>query len=49
VDVQLRIVVAAVVVVVLWFGAMRVFFRKSREVDKKTDYSKIPPLKDPQL
>ena len=45
-DLPLWIVVAAVVVVVLYFVTMRVFFRQSREIDRKTDFSKIPPLKD---
>ena len=35
-----------VAVVVFYLLVMRVFFRQSREVDKRTDFSKIPPLKD---
>jgi hypothetical protein len=45
-DLPIWIVVVAVVVVVFYFLVMRVFFRQSREVDRKTDFSKIPPLKD---
>jgi hypothetical protein len=45
-DLSLWIIVAVVVVVVLYFMTMRGFLRQSREVDKKTDFSKIPPLKD---
>jgi hypothetical protein len=45
-DIPLWIVIAAVVVVALYFVTMRGFFRQSREIDRKTDFSKIPPLKD---
>jgi hypothetical protein len=45
-DIPTWVIVVAVVVVVLYFVTMRGFFKKSREVDRKTDYSKIPPLKD---
>ena len=45
-DIPTWVIVAAVVVVVLYFVTMRGFFRQSKEVDKKTDFSKIPPLKD---
>jgi hypothetical protein len=45
-DLPIWIVIAAVVVVVFYFLVMRVFFRQSREVDRKTDFSKIPPLED---
>ena len=45
-DIPLWIVAAAVLIVVFYFLVMRVFFRQSREVDRKTDFSKIPPLKD---
>jgi hypothetical protein len=45
-DIPLWIVLAAVGVVVLYLLVMRVFFRQSREVDRKTDFSRIPPLKD---
>jgi hypothetical protein len=38
--------IVAAVVVVGYLVTMRVFFRQSREIDKKTDFSKIPPLKD---
>jgi hypothetical protein len=40
------IIAAAAVVVVAYLLVMRVFFRQSREIDQKTDFSKIPPLKD---
>jgi hypothetical protein len=40
------ILIAAAVVVVGYLVTMRVFFRQSREIDKQTDFSKIPPLKD---
>lgn len=41
------IVLAVVVFVVLaYFVVMRVFFQRSREADKKVDYSKIRPWKD---
>ena len=40
------IVVGAAVVVVGYLLVMRVFFQQSREIDKETDFSKIPPLKD---
>jgi hypothetical protein len=45
-DIPLWIVLAAVGVVALYLLVMRVFFRQSREVDRKTDFSRIPPLKD---
>ena len=45
-DIPLWIVVAGVVVVVLYFATMRGFFRRSKEIDRKTDFSKIPKLKD---
>jgi hypothetical protein len=45
-NIPLWIVLAAVGVVVLYLLVMRVFFRQSKEVDRKTDFSKIPPLKD---
>ena len=45
-DIPIWIVVVAVIVVALYFMTMRGFFQKSRDVDRKTDYSKIPPLKD---
>ena len=40
------IIAVAAVVVVVYLVTMRVFFRQSREIDKQTDFSKIPPLKD---
>ena len=43
----LWILLAVVVFVVLgYFVVMRVFFQRSREADKKVDYSKIRPWKD---
>ena len=36
----------AVFVVLAYFVVMRVFFQRSREADKKVDYSKIRPWKD---
>ena len=42
-DLPLWVIIAAVVVVALYFITMRGFFSKSREIDHKTDYSKIPP------
>jgi len=38
--------VAAVVVVGGYLLVMRVFFRDSKELDKKIDYSKMKPWKD---
>ena len=40
------VLIVAAVVVVGYLVTMRVFFRQSREIDEKTDFSKIPPLKD---
>jgi hypothetical protein len=40
------LLIVAAVVVVGYLVTMRVFFSQSREIDKKTDFSKIPPLKD---
>ena len=45
-DIPLWFIVVVIVGLVLYFMTMRGFFSKSREVDRKTDYSKIPPLKD---
>ena len=45
-DIPLWIVLAIVGVVVFYLLVMRVFFRQSKAVDAKTDFSKIPPLKD---
>ena len=45
-DIPIWIIVVGVVVVVLYLVTMRGFFRQSKEVDRKTDFSKIPPLKD---
>jgi hypothetical protein len=45
-DIPFWIIIAAVVVVALYFITIRGFFRQSKAVDKKTDFSKIPPLKD---
>jgi low affinity Fe/Cu permease len=39
-------VVVAVVVVLGYLLVMRVFFRDSRELDKKIDYSKMKEWKD---
>jgi low affinity Fe/Cu permease len=39
-------VVVAVVVVLGYILVMRVFFRDSRELDKKIDYSKMKEWKD---
>jgi low affinity Fe/Cu permease len=36
----------AIVVVVLYVLVMRVFFRESKELDKKIDYSKMKEWKD---
>ena len=35
-----------VAVVVIYFVTMRVFFRQSRDADKKIDYSKVREWKD---
>jgi len=40
------IVAIAVVLVVGYFVVMRVFFRESKELDKKIDYSKVKEWKD---
>ena len=39
-------VIVALVAVVLYVLVMRVFFRESRELDKKIDYSKMKEWKD---
>jgi low affinity Fe/Cu permease len=38
--------VIAVVLVAGYFIVMRVFFRQSKELDKKIDYGKMKPWKD---
>jgi low affinity Fe/Cu permease len=40
------IVAIAVVLLVGYFVVMRVFFRESKELDKKIDYSKVKEWKD---
>jgi len=40
------IVAIAVVLVIGYFVVMRVFFRESKELDKKIDYSKVKEWKD---
>jgi len=40
------IVAIAVVLIVGYFVVMRVFFRESKELDKKIDYSKVKEWKD---
>jgi low affinity Fe/Cu permease len=45
-NVILVTLVAAVVVVGGYLLVMRVFFRDSKELDKKIDYSKMKPWKD---
>ncbi|HET7403394.1 MAG TPA: hypothetical protein VFJ62_16480 [Usitatibacter sp.] len=40
------IVAIAVVLIVGYFVVMRVFFRESKELDKKIDYSKMKEWKD---
>jgi len=45
-NVVLIVVVAAVVVVGGYLLVMRVFFRESKELDKKIDYSKMKEWKD---
>lgn len=45
-DLTIWIVLGAVGVVVFYLLVMRVFFRQSKAIDKKTDFSKIPPLRD---
>ena len=42
----LILLIVAAVVVAGYLVTMRVFFRQSRDIDKRTDFSKIPPLKD---
>lgn len=42
----LWIVAIAAVLVVGYFVVMRVFFRESRDLDKKIDYSKMKEWKD---
>ena len=39
-------VIVALVAVVLYVLVMRVFFRESRELDKKIDYGKMKEWKD---
>jgi len=39
-------VIVALVAVVLYVLVMRVFFRESKELDKKIDYSKMKEWKD---
>jgi hypothetical protein len=39
-------VIVALVAVVLYVLVMRVFFRESRELDKKIDYTKMKEWKD---
>jgi hypothetical protein len=36
----------AALVVILYFVTMRVFFKESKELDKKIDYSKMKEWKD---
>jgi flagellar basal body-associated protein FliL len=36
----------AVFVMLAYFAVMRVFFQRSREADKRVDYTKIRPWKD---
>lgn len=36
----------ALVVVIVYFLVMRIFFRESKELDKKIDYSKMKEWKD---
>jgi hypothetical protein len=36
----------AAVVVILYFVTMRVFFKESKELDKKIDYGKMKEWKD---
>lgn len=46
-DIDLSTVLLIVAgVIVLYLLTMRVFFRQSREADKKIDYSKIRKVKD---
>ena len=45
-NVVLITLIAAVVVVGGYLLVMRVFFRDSKELDKKIDYSKMKPWKD---
>jgi low affinity Fe/Cu permease len=40
------IVAIAVAVVIAYFVVMRVFFRQSKELDQKIDYSKMKKWKD---
>ena len=40
------VIITVVFVVLAYFVVMRVFFQRSREADKKVDYSKIRPWKD---
>ena len=39
-------VAVAALVVILYFVTLRVFFKESKELDKKIDYSKMKPWKD---
>jgi hypothetical protein len=45
-DTVLILIAIGVVIVVGYFIVMRVFFRESKELDKKIDYSKMKEWKD---
>ena len=45
-DTVLILIAIGVVIVVGYFIVMRVFFRESKELDRKIDYSKMKEWKD---